>query len=267
MEYAKKNAYKIKLKNFEGPFDLLFHLIEKNEINIYDIPINDITDQYMDYLFQMEELDLEIASEFLVMAATLLHIKSRMLLPAKKEEKEEEIDPREELVYKLIQYKKFKELSEFLKVKEKQWRGVYYKFPETHEYGFDIYSTEISFEKLKNCYINLLIINNEKINRNVGNIHEIIRHEKVSLKNKMKEILNLLLKKSFFIFSNVFSVEVLSRIEIITGFLAVLELSKAKKLTIKQKKLFDELYIYERTSKKHNEQEDMETDIRADASE
>jgi segregation and condensation protein A len=83
----------------------------------------------------------------------------------------------------------------------------------------------------------------------------------------MKEILNLLLKKSFFIFSNVFSVEVLSRIEIITGFLAVLELSKAKKLTIKQKKLFDELYIYERTSKKHNEQEDMETDIRADASE
>jgi len=88
-------------KLLKGPFDLLFHLIEKNQINIYDIPIHEITDQYMDYLFAMQELDLEIASEFLVMAATLLHIKSKLLLPSPKREKEEdEPDPREELVFK-----------------------------------------------------------------------------------------------------------------------------------------------------------------------
>ncbi|HPZ06121.1 MAG TPA: segregation/condensation protein A, partial [Clostridiales bacterium] len=86
MESALTKACKIKINNFEGPFDLLFHLIEKNQFNIYDIPINTITDQYMDYLFAMQEMDLEIASEFLVMASTLLHIKSKMLLPSRKEE-------------------------------------------------------------------------------------------------------------------------------------------------------------------------------------
>ncbi|HEX9060229.1 MAG TPA: segregation/condensation protein A, partial [Clostridia bacterium] len=97
MESALTKACTIKIQNFEGPFDLLFHLIEKNKINIYDIPVNEITDQYMEYLFAMKEMDLEIASEFLVMAATLLHIKSRLLLPEKKTGKEEEeaVDPRE----------------------------------------------------------------------------------------------------------------------------------------------------------------------------
>ncbi|GAE89066.1 segregation and condensation protein A [Acetivibrio straminisolvens JCM 21531] len=92
MESALSKACTIKIQNFEGPFDLLFHLIEKNQIDIYDIPIHEITDQYMDYLFAMQELDLEIASEFLVMAATLLHIKSKLLLPSPKQEKEEELD-------------------------------------------------------------------------------------------------------------------------------------------------------------------------------
>jgi segregation and condensation protein A len=89
---------------------LLFHLIEKNQFNIYDIPINIITDQYMEYLFAMQELDLEIASEFLVMAATLLHIKSRMLLPERNQKEPEETDPREELVMRLLEYRKFKDL-------------------------------------------------------------------------------------------------------------------------------------------------------------
>ena len=94
MESVLSKACTIKIQNFEGPFDLLFHLIEKNKINIYDIPINEITDQYMDYLFKMQELDMEVASEFLVMAATLLHIKSRLLLPNLRQDEKEEIDPR-----------------------------------------------------------------------------------------------------------------------------------------------------------------------------
>jgi segregation and condensation protein A len=88
LESSLTNACKIRIENFEGPFDLLFHLIEKNQFSIYDIPINIITDQYMEYLFAMQELDLEVASEFLVMASTLLHIKSKMLLPSRKNEVE-----------------------------------------------------------------------------------------------------------------------------------------------------------------------------------
>jgi segregation and condensation protein A len=259
VEYGKKDGYTIKLQNFEGPFDLLFHLIEKNEVNIYDIPINEITDQYMEYLFAMKELDLEIASEFLVMAATLLHIKSRMLLPGKKQdEPEDEIDPREELVYKLLQYKKYKELSEFLKVKESQWTGVYYKLPEVIEHDIDNDTAEISFEQMKTIYIELLIRNDKKINRNVSNIHEIIRYERVSLKNKMTQIIKLLAKKAVIKFSDVFSLEKASRLEVITGFMAVLELSKAKQIRTEQKKLFGELYIQRGLMIETDRKEDMD---------
>src|SRR5690606_10465809 len=96
----------VKLEVFEGPFDLLFHLIEKNEVDIYDIPIADITRQYFEYIDELRYFDIEVASEFLVMAATLLHIKSRMLLPSQKDEAQEEEDPRQQLVERLIEYKK-----------------------------------------------------------------------------------------------------------------------------------------------------------------
>ena len=139
MESALTKACTIKIQNFEGPFDLLFHLIEKNQVSIYDIPINEITDQYMDYLFAMKEMDLEIASEFLVMAATLLHIKSRMLLPDRKEKQEEDIDPREELILKLVEYKKYKEFSAALKIRESEWEKVYYKLPEIIDMCRSIY--------------------------------------------------------------------------------------------------------------------------------
>ena len=102
----------VKLEAFEGPLDLLLHLIDKNKLNIYDIPITLITDQYMEYINAMEEKDLEIMSEFLVMAATLIHIKSKMLLPkVEVEEDEEDYDPRQELVERLLEYKKFKYIS------------------------------------------------------------------------------------------------------------------------------------------------------------
>ena len=125
MESALTNACTIKIQNFEGPFDLLFHLIEENKVNIYDIPINIITDQYMEYLFAMQELDLEITSEFLVMASTLLHIKSKMLLPDKKENRQEEEDPREVLVLKLLEYRKYKEFSQVLRQREIEWSRLF----------------------------------------------------------------------------------------------------------------------------------------------
>ena len=120
----------VKLQAFEGPLDLLLHLIDKNKVNIYDIPIAMITDQYMEYVSQMKKEDLDVVSEFLVMAATLLDIKSRMLLPKEVDEDGNEEDPRAELVEKLIEYKLFKAMSMQLKDRQIDAVKTYYKAPD-----------------------------------------------------------------------------------------------------------------------------------------
>ena len=243
MESVLTNACTIKIQNFEGPFDLLFHLIGENKINIYDIPINIITDQYMEYLFAMKELDLEIASEFLVMAATLLHIKSKMLLPDKKEVKEEEGDPREELVLKLLEYKKYKEFSQVLRQREIDWSVLYYKLPEAIQFTRVDETIELSAPELKRFYCELLERNRKKINPNVSGINQIIQHEKVSLKSKMREILRELINKSVFRFAEMFSLKHKSKTDVITGFLAILELAKLKKVKLEQRKQFADIFI------------------------
>ena len=121
---------KVKLDSFEGPLDLLLHLLEKNKVNIYDIPIVEITNQYMDYIRAMEEEDLNIMSEFLLMAATLLDIKCRMLLPKEVTEDGEEEDPRQELVEQLLEYKMYKYMSYELKDKMDDASGVYFREPD-----------------------------------------------------------------------------------------------------------------------------------------
>ena len=122
------STYTIKIDAFEGPFDLLFHLIEKNKFDIYDIPISQIADQYLDYIAEMQQMDLEVASEFLVMASTLLHIKSRLLLPAPRGgEDEAEADPKEQLIANMIEYKRYKEFSASLRGMAAYWGGAYYR--------------------------------------------------------------------------------------------------------------------------------------------
>ncbi len=125
-------SYEVKLEVFEGPLDLLLHLIKKNEVNIYDIPISLVTQQYLEYVDLMNDLNLDIAGEFLLMAATLTHIKSKMLLPQeeKASEDEEAEDPRAELVRKLLEYKSFKEVAEELGKMEDTWRDVFYNPPD-----------------------------------------------------------------------------------------------------------------------------------------
>ena len=244
MESVLTNACKIKIENFEGPFDLLFHLIEKNQVSLYDIPINIITDQYMEYLFAMKELDMEIASEFLVMAATLLHIKSRMLLPEKKEVQQADIDPREELVLRLLEYKKYKEFSQILRQREKDWSVLYYKLPEVIEFTRSDENMELSPTELKRLYFELLEKNRKKVNPNVNGINQIIQHEKVSLRSKMREIIRELISRSCFKFSELFSWRHKSRTDIVTGFLAILELAKLKKVKLEQRKQFSEIIIH-----------------------
>lgn len=243
MESVLTNACKIKIENFEGPFDLLFHLLEKNQFSIYDIPINIITDQYMEYLFAVQELDLEVTSEFLVMAATLLHIKSRMLLPSKKEEQPEEMDPREELVMRLLEYRKFKEFSNILRAREKDWALVYYKLPEIIQFTQKEETLELIPGELKRLYTEMLEKNKKKMNPNVSGMNRIIQHEKVSLRSKMREIIRALLTKNHLKFSEIFSFKHKSPTDVITGFMAILELAKLKKVKLEQRKQFEDIYI------------------------
>lgn len=250
MENQSTEILKIKIQNFEGPLDLLFHLIEKSKFNIYDIPINDITDQYMEYLYAMKELNLDIASEFIVMAATLVHIKSKMLLPDKKVDEDSEVDPREELVTRLIQYKKHKEFADVLKQREIEWSRVYYKFPEAIERKKIYEDVEITVNELVNIYCAILENNYNKINKKTQIKDPVIHHEKVSMKQKMKVIIKKLTNKTFVAFSEIFSFKKSTKKEVVTGFIAVLELTKQKKVTVKQNKRFSDILIYNKQSKK-----------------
>ncbi|HOJ10712.1 MAG TPA: segregation/condensation protein A [Clostridiales bacterium] len=238
------NGCKIKVGNFEGPFDLLFHLIEKNKIDIYDIPIGEITDQYMDYLFAMQKMDLELASEFLVMAATLLHIKSRVLLPPEKDkEKEEESDPREELVIKLIEYKKYKEVSLQLQKRETEWSKFYYKSPENIEAKDVKQKLDLNLDNFREAYLNLMKKNRLKENNRTQEIQQILQKDKVSIKSKIKHIMNILLSKKQFVFTDVFPFREKSLTEIVTAFLALLVVVKSGKAAVYQKKQYSDIIV------------------------
>ncbi|NLY18577.1 MAG: segregation/condensation protein A [Clostridiaceae bacterium] len=249
MKSCLYDACTIKLENFEGPFDLLFYLIEKNKIDIYDIPIFEITDQYMDYLFAMQELDLEITSEFLVMAATLLHIKSRLLLPSRREEEAEEIDPREQLILKLVEYKKAKEFAAILKERQNEWSHVFYKLPEAlPESAYEI-TLEVSPGLLKECYQKVIQNYIDRQDDVSHKMNRILQQEKVSLKLKIKELLNRLKQNVRLCFSKIYSIKRMSRLEVATGFLAALEIARAGKATIRQYKPFGEIYMQRKEKK------------------
>ena len=151
-------SYEVKLEVFEGPLDLLMHLIKKNEINIYDIPISLVTQQYLEYIDLMKDLNLEIAGEFLLMAATLTHIKSKMLLPReeKADEDEESEDPRAELIRKLLEYKSFKEVAEELGKREDTWRDIFYNPPDKSMEGEDEVFIEVGLFELLEAFRDVL---------------------------------------------------------------------------------------------------------------
>ena len=245
LDFVASNGYSLKLEAFEGPLDLLFHLLEKNKINLYDIPIAQLTDQYMEYLFAMQELDLELASEFLVMAATLLHIKSRMLLPEKKMQNSgNELDPREELVLRLLEYKKYKKAAVEFAARERVWSKLSYKLPEIFQFERRIIIEEMSPEKLGLAYHEVLRRNEAKINRTVQKgIDTIIATEKVTLRSKIRQVVRTLMEKAFFKFSELFSINTQSKAEVVTGFMAVLELAKIRKVKLKQDGTYKEITV------------------------
>lgn len=235
-------SIKFKLEHFEGPLDLLLHLIEKAEVDIYDIPISEITQQYLEYLELMEGMDLEIASEFLVMAATLVEIKSKMLLPKPKKEDSSasELDPREELVQKLIEYKKYKEFTLLLKNKFEIYEKVFYKGPEPIEDYISDFTTitGVSAGLLAKTLSGILKKNSTSTKSKVREI----RRETYTVEDKIREISRHLVTQSLFYFEELFD-EDADKYEIIVTFLAILELVKRKFITVEQQTNFERILI------------------------
>ncbi len=237
----------LKMEHFEGPLDLLCYLIEKNKINIYDIPIITITDQYIDYIARMPSIDLDLMSEFLVMASTLLHIKSRLLLPMKQNTNpDDEVDPREELVIKLLEYRRCKALADELRNRNDVYKNCVYRFPQTAKsLGFP--SSEIKEDFSSSQFYRAckaVAERNEMRFYDVSNrIMHILRREKISLKEKMKSIWQQVVKKTKVFFNEIFPSNTTSKAERVVGFLALLELLKLDRISVKQESAFDVILI------------------------
>ena len=233
--------YAIKIDNFEGPLDLLCHLIDKNKMNIYDIQISKITDQYIEYLKEQEKLNLEIASEFLVMASTLLYLKSKNLLP-KQEEEEEELTE-EELIRRIIEYKKFKEISKVFKENYEIYANRVFKGQE--EIALPKRKLEKDFDNaiIPNIYQKLVERNSVKINQNAKNIEKIALVENYTVASKVKEMFKILIKQKRFVFNKLFSISTHNKQEVVTAFSGLLELSRRNKVETKQEELFGDITV------------------------
>ena len=236
--------YSIKIDNFEGPLDLLCYLIDKNKMNIYDVNLTEITNQYIEYLNAMEEMNLEIASEFIVMASTLLYLKSKNLLP-KQEEEEEEITE-EELIRRIIEYKKFKEISNVLKQNYIETGNRYYKEQEKIELPKQKLEKNYDEKIIPKIYKNLIEKNRSKINQNAKNIEKIALVENYSVASKVKEMYKVLVKQKRFVFNKLFSVNKRSKQEVVTAFSGLLEMSRRKKVETEQEELFGDITVEKR---------------------
>lgn len=238
-----------KLEHFEGPLDLLLHLIEKNKVNIYDIPIALITEQYLDYVGQMEKEDLDLVSDFLVMASTLLDIKSRMLLPAKEEEEEEEEDPREELVRRLLEYKMYQYMAQELEAREEEADTLFFKAPtipsEVVKYeppvDLDILLDGLTLARLKQVFDSVMKRKKARLDP-VRSQFRTIKKEPISLEQRIGTVLDYARRHQTFCFRQLLEKQP-DRLGVVVTFLAVLELMKLGKIRLTQKEAFDEMYI------------------------
>ncbi|MBK5240747.1 segregation/condensation protein A [Clostridium sp.] len=238
----------IKITNFEGPFDLLLHLIKKNEMNIYDINIFEITNQYLDYLKSIAEMDLEVTSEFIVIAATLIEIKSKYLLPKNKDEvsKEEENDIEMDLLNKLIEYRKYKLIAQNLKIMEQDAGIMFSKKPEiiiedTYNIVEPDFLKNITMLNLYDLYNNLMLNYINKMNTD-NIINKKIKMEEYKIEDKMEE-----LKEKVIFFGKIHFTNLIigysSKLEAIVTFLALLELIKISGVIVIQESNFKDIHL------------------------
>lgn len=231
--------YQVRIENFEGPLDLLLHLIKKNEINIYDIPIAMIAQQYLEYVEAMKELNLNVAGDFLVMAATLLQIKSKMLLPVDESsvDEEEGPDPREELVHRLLEYKKFKEAARTLDGQEKMWREIFSRdqgpaaSPDTGDTPLENVSLFDLVAALKGI-----------LDRNPGRQLLEITPDNLTVRERMNVILELLEGQDSVSFMDLFE-HSCHRLVVIVTFIAMLELIRLRVARVFQAETFGPILV------------------------
>ena len=247
VEYLNENnqKYNVAISNFEGPLDLLCFLISKNKMDIFEISLSELTDKYIEYLNEMQELDMEIATEFMVMATTLLYIKSKKLLPIAEPEDEVECEiTEEELIEKIAKYKMYKEKQQELREMYNANFGTFEKLPESIKIKRELDISSITTkENLLAMYNAVLKRKFDKINVKSEEIKKIALYEKVTIKSKVKQIIEVFKKKSSFVFSNIFNKKNATNIDIVTAFLSVLELSRLKHVNIKQDSLYGDIHV------------------------
>jgi len=229
---------KFNLEVFEGPLDLLLYLIKKNEIDIHDIPIVQITSQYLAYVEMMKLLNLDLAGEFLVMASTLIHIKSKILIPRERLSEEDiDVDPRSELVDQLLEYQKYKEIAQRLGEKEKERHNIFTR-PEPEWRSItegELNLRDVSINELLDAFSNVLDVVK-------GREPEFLEPDEITVEDKIREILDKLRADQSFTLLSLCK-DMKTRVEIVLTFLALLELARLKELILRQKERFGEIWI------------------------
>lgn len=230
------NANGVKLEVFEGPLDLLLHLIRKNDLNVYDIPISQITAEYLNYLDLMKEMNLDLAGEFLVMASTLIQIKAHTLLPATKTEGEEGPDPRAELVNRLLEYQRFKEASRELHKQYESRKDIFYR-------GLPVF-TDDDFA-MGTTLFDLMDAFRDVLQSLEPGVREVV-YEEIPLEVKIREILAYMEDKTFVTFREILRLAT-TRHGLVVTFLAILELIRLRQVAARQVELFGEIRVYRTT--------------------
>lgn len=236
--------YAIKIENFEGPLDLLCHLIDKNKMNISDINLSEITDQYIDYINAMEEMNLEVTSEFLLMASTLLYLKSKNLLPSQAEEEKELTE--EELIRRIIEYKKYKEITKILKEYYQENSKCIFKLPEEIKLPKQKLETNYEPNLISDTYLEIVNKNSQRLNQNAKNIEKIAITDTYTVADKVKTMFKELVQHKKFVFNKLFPKKQCPKPEIVTAFSGLLELSRRSKVLTSQEAIFGDITVEKR---------------------
>ncbi len=238
----ESNKYELRLDNFEGPLDVLVYLIDKNKMSIYDISIETIADQYLAFIKEQEKLNLEIASEFVVMASTLLLLKSKKLLPNSDDNDESELTE-EELLRRILEYKSYKEVTEIFREKIQVFSKRYYKAPDKIELKKQELEQDFDGDDIYDAYKKVIDRNENKKNENADNIKKIAISDRFSVSDKVKEIFRELFKREKFVFGKMYSLKEKPKEEVVTAFSGVLELSRRDEVSANQKELFGDIVV------------------------
>ena len=232
----------IKIDNFEGPLDLLCHLIDKNKMDICDINLNEITDQYIEYINQMEQEKLAVSSEFLVMASALLLMKSKGLLPNTDNEGENELTE-EELIRRIIEYKKYKEIRTKLKEMYEEYSDRIFRMQEKIDLPKQKLEKEYTPDIIAELYKNAMERFEVKKNVNARNIEIIAIKDTYTVGSKVKEMFKVLVKKPKFVFNKMYTLSKCNKVEVVTAFTGLLELSRRSKVQTTQDTLFGDITV------------------------